>query len=280
MTAIATGPSSRGVAVSCPGCLPFETGTIDLTNTIARGVETDLRASSGSSTKIVVESSNFETSKGTAESIVDKGGNQTTPPLFVDAANGDYREAAGSPTIDAGVTDPANGPLDLEGNPRTVGAATDIGAYEFVPPLPPAGAAGQIQSLRLSPARFRAVKAGEAILSAKKKKAPVGTTVTYSLSAAAQTEFFVEKKVVGRKVEGQVQEGDEGQPRQEEVRRLPADQDRVRALGRRRAPTASGSPAGSAEVGLRPGAYRLVGEAGGSRRKGELPDRPVDAGRR
>jgi hypothetical protein len=42
--------------------------------------------------------------------------------------------------------------------------------------------------------------AGGAILSAKKSKnAPVSTTVTYSLSAAATVAFSVERKLVGRK---------------------------------------------------------------------------------
>ena len=58
--------------------------------------------------------------------------------MFVDPANGDYREAAGSPTIDAGVTD-RSAPLDLDGNARTLGAAPDIGAFEFVPAAVAAG---------------------------------------------------------------------------------------------------------------------------------------------
>ena len=60
-------------------------------------------------------------------------GNQTAPPLFVDGAAGDYREAPGSPTIDAG-SPTGIGPLDLAGNPRALGPAPDIGAFEFVPP--------------------------------------------------------------------------------------------------------------------------------------------------
>ena len=72
--------------------------------------------------------------------------NQTAPPFFVDAEAGDFREAADSPTIDAGVNEAANGTTDLAGNPRTLPgqltcdqvplAITDIGAYEFVPVAP------------------------------------------------------------------------------------------------------------------------------------------------
>jgi hypothetical protein len=55
-------------------------------------------------------------------------------PLLRDTAHGDFHELAGSPTIDAGIDDPANGDTDLDGNPRTLGGATDVGAYEFAPP--------------------------------------------------------------------------------------------------------------------------------------------------
>jgi hypothetical protein len=58
-------------------------------------------------------------------------------PLFANAATGDFSELSGSPTINAGVTDPLNGAVDFAGNPRAVGASTDIGAYEFSPPPPP-----------------------------------------------------------------------------------------------------------------------------------------------
>jgi hypothetical protein len=56
--------------------------------------------------------------------------NQTAAPVFVDATAGDFHEVSGSPTVDAGVNDAANGTTDLDGNPRTVNGATDIGAYE------------------------------------------------------------------------------------------------------------------------------------------------------
>jgi hypothetical protein len=132
--------------------------------------------------------------------VIDGGGNQTAPPIYVDAENGDFREASGSPTIDAGIAGQL-GPLDLAGNTRILGAAPDIGAFEFVPPPVPAVAPGQLQSLSLSPSAFAPAKAGEAILSVKKKaKAPTGTRVTYSLSAVATVEFGVERRLPGRKV--------------------------------------------------------------------------------
>ncbi len=51
-------------------------------------------------------------------------------PLFVDASNSNYRQLAGSPTVNAGASDEYTGTLDLEGNSRIQGSAVDIGAYE------------------------------------------------------------------------------------------------------------------------------------------------------
>ena len=52
-------------------------------------------------------------------------------PLFVDAANGDYRLSTISPCIDAGDNAYVESATDLGGNARVVGDRVDIGAYEF-----------------------------------------------------------------------------------------------------------------------------------------------------
>ena len=52
-------------------------------------------------------------------------------PLLVDPLNGDFRQLAGSPTINAGSPDAFTGPLDIDGQPRTMGTAMDIGGDEF-----------------------------------------------------------------------------------------------------------------------------------------------------
>jgi hypothetical protein len=55
-------------------------------------------------------------------------------PLFVDANNGNFRLTNGSPARDAGTANPIGGlsAVDLDGNPRILGTAVDIGALEYV----------------------------------------------------------------------------------------------------------------------------------------------------
>jgi hypothetical protein len=208
VTAIATGSGSVGIRSFYNDFSEPGTYTLDLKNVIASGETADIQATkqgyfaSDGPGNVVVSNSNFDVTgvegvTGTA-TIADLGSNQTAAPLFVDAANGDYREAAGSPTIDGGVADQI-GALDLAGNTRVLGAAPDIGGFEFPSPLPPA-AAGQIQSLTIGPSTFRTANFGGAILSTRKVRAPVGAAITYSLSAAAPAEFTVERKLSGRKV--------------------------------------------------------------------------------
>jgi len=196
VTAIAAGTGSKGVYANCIIC--FGSINVDLKNAIASGTAADLET--GPSSTITVSHSNFDKAVSIVPgTIVDAGGNQNAAPLFIDAATGNYREAAGSPTIDAGVVDQL-GILDPDGNARVLGSAPDIGAYEFVPPPVPVAASGEIQSLAVAPKAFKPVNAGGAILSArKKKKAPVSTTVSYTLSAAGTVAFSLERKLVGRR---------------------------------------------------------------------------------
>lgn len=60
--------------------------------------------------------------------------------LFVNAAANDYHLSATSPARDAGVTI-ASAPDDINGTARPVGAAVDIGAYEYDPSAMPLGVA-------------------------------------------------------------------------------------------------------------------------------------------
>jgi hypothetical protein len=57
--------------------------------------------------------------------------NQTAPPVLIDAAGGNFRELVNSPTRDAGAESGFTGIVDLDGNPRKLGPAPDIGAFEY-----------------------------------------------------------------------------------------------------------------------------------------------------
>lgn len=65
------------------------------------------------------------------------GGNNSTnccigcEALFANAAENDFRPAAGSPCINSGNNDFVEGATDLDGNPRIVNGKVDIGAYEY-----------------------------------------------------------------------------------------------------------------------------------------------------
>ena len=121
-------------------------------NTIVRGVSLDIgadRFGTGTVTATLDHSNYGSVNAGTGTSVSPEGSgtNQTSPPFFVDAGAGDFREAADSPTVDAGIDEAANGTTDLAGNPRALPghltcdqvppAITDIGAFEFVPIAPP-----------------------------------------------------------------------------------------------------------------------------------------------
>lgn len=124
--------------------------TVSAVNLLSQGQgevkDLSIGVNTGSSGSITLSHSNYSTvdttpSAGTNYSYTQPGtnANQTAEPLFVNAASGDVRQQPGSPTIDAGASDPLIGALDLDGNTRSqppcVGGAPvpDIGAYENTP---------------------------------------------------------------------------------------------------------------------------------------------------
>jgi hypothetical protein len=131
VTAVASAPHS--IALHIRTIDPTPSASIDAVNVIAdAGIDLSASADPASTSAINLFNSNFN-SGDAAGGTIGGSGNQILPPQFVNAAAGDFRQGAGSPTIDAGLTDPANGALDLAGNPRTLNGRTDIGAYETQP---------------------------------------------------------------------------------------------------------------------------------------------------
>jgi hypothetical protein len=119
--------------------------TVNAANLIVRGTDSDIATTfSGFSTAFFeAANSDFRTVEEfppfTTVTAPNTNGNVSAEPSFVDAAAGNFAEAAGSPTIDKGLTDSLIGSSDLLGNARSqaacIGGAPmpDMGAYEFVP---------------------------------------------------------------------------------------------------------------------------------------------------
>jgi hypothetical protein len=143
VTAIAT--ASGGVAVDAFAMTVSGSVNIGANNVIARGgpggasfrVRTD---DVGGHAIIGIGHSAYPDGtlykSGTNADFTYGDGNLGLAPIFVDPAAGDYHQAAGSPTINAGADDYRNGELDVDGDLRANGT-TDIGADEYV--VPPAG---------------------------------------------------------------------------------------------------------------------------------------------
>ncbi len=137
VTAIAagTGAGANGIEFEASGNL---TMAVAASNTIAKGAGTtaDVHATNSGtgSVSIALDHSNFDLiDAGAGTSITPAGSadNQTAHPAFVDAGDLDFHQRRGSPTVNAGTTVPNPGPLDFDRQPRSQGAAPDLGADEF-----------------------------------------------------------------------------------------------------------------------------------------------------
>ena len=156
-----SGSSSRGIAMECNGCSTTgnvinatvitkdaaaiaavaagaagtKTSTLNVFNTIATSVTAADIVATGATDHAVVNvlHSAYDNAAANPTGVVDDlGGQVVDPPLFTDAAGGDYSSAPGSSVIDAGVDPgtPALSTTDLFGRPRALGTAVDIGAIE------------------------------------------------------------------------------------------------------------------------------------------------------
>jgi hypothetical protein len=124
-----------------PGLFAVRSGggalTVNATNVIAQsGTGSDVGQIQGLSADAVnLAYSNYDSEADTSAGTITNPGsatNQTAPPQFVNAAAGDFRQLPTSAgTIDLGTAAGLLiGELDFEGQPRTSGAAPDIGADE------------------------------------------------------------------------------------------------------------------------------------------------------
>ena len=135
VTAVSTGTGSWGITTD----MALQPAVVK--NTVARAPGKDLHAVSGS-TSMAVSYSNFRPAG--SDGFTSGPGNQSADPAFVDQAEGDYSLTSGSPLIDAGAADSLlSGLTAVLGGTRILGAAPDIGAFEFNSPPPDDPGPGQ-----------------------------------------------------------------------------------------------------------------------------------------
>jgi hypothetical protein len=107
------------------------------------GFDIFAQSSGGSTASATLDFSNYVDTQlsGSGATVTAAGtaNNQRAAPKFTNAKKGDFHEAPCSPTKDQGDTNPAYGPQDLDGQPRTNGDSTDIGAYESFEGCPAPG---------------------------------------------------------------------------------------------------------------------------------------------
>lgn len=206
-----TAVSSAGNAIQVSAFGDQVQLTINATNVIAQGGGFDVSASASGSlfpiAAVNLSHSNFSTTHQAGGMITPPGSgtNQTPEPVFASAATGDLHQLAGSPTIDAGITDAANGTADTDGEARAQGASTDIGADEYPPPSPaptptaPDKTKPVASGLNVVPDLFAAFAGRGPSVLASRKKPRRGATVRYRLSEPATVSFTFERAVKGRK---------------------------------------------------------------------------------
>ena len=112
-----------------------------------------------------------------SHNLMDRGGtasldgNLVDQPLssFVDGAGGDLHLAAMASVAIDGVTAPADVPDDIDGDPRPLGSASDVGADEYGEPAP-----STVTDLHVA----RAVADGGALTATLRWTAPAGAVTT------------------------------------------------------------------------------------------------------
>jgi hypothetical protein len=124
----------QGNALDISGSFNEVQGTIVATNSIFRGSvdpDVDVITSEGQTITLTLNHCDFATKVLTdGFGTVDYSASHPVAARPKFSGPNRFEEAPGSPTINAGVPDPASDRTDLDGNVRTIGKAPDIGAYE------------------------------------------------------------------------------------------------------------------------------------------------------
>jgi len=210
VTALAPpGTTGVGIVVEAGG---GSTLTLDAKNVIADGDVTDVLANEfgGGNATATLAFSNYVTRLETSGATVTDpatASNQMTLPVFADA---DLHQASSSPTINAGTSVGLVGAVDLDGDARTLGAAPDIGADEFVPVAvvnAPSNAftigtlRGKKLTLNVESAGSVAVAATKLLKPSTARGGPGAITVTLKLTKLAKQKLREKGKV---KVKAQI----------------------------------------------------------------------------
>lgn len=149
-TPVPAGNDNFGNAISVFSVATRPT-TLRLVNAVADSPNHDIRVVQDTATAGVVRSFTAadDISLAGGGYALGGAGNTAAAPTY----GGDYLPAPGSAMVDAGVTEPANGLLDLQGVARSIGPATDIGAFER--PLAPVADAATAEAVTQTGAGLR-----------------------------------------------------------------------------------------------------------------------------
>jgi hypothetical protein len=143
-TLVATGPGSVGMQFVFSAFRRGMTVNVDVVGTLIAGEEKDVVAKAsplnkgrGAVIDVNLRDSGYATVEteamaGGKASVTPPGGNgnvKATPLL----ARDNLHQLPDSPTVDGGAADGASGDLDVDGQPRAMGASPDIGADELDP---------------------------------------------------------------------------------------------------------------------------------------------------
>lgn len=143
-TLVATGPNSVGMQLVFSAFKRGMTVNVDVVGTLIAGEDKDVVAKGwplnkgrGARVDVDLRSSGYatvetEATAGGRASVTPPGtnGNVRATPLL---AGDNLHQLPASPTVDRGAVDGASGDLDVDGQPRAMGAGADIGADELDP---------------------------------------------------------------------------------------------------------------------------------------------------